>query len=205
MPSIYVKLMAREWLFDEKLNAYGLEHKGAWGNLLALAKICGENGKFIDLMGNPYTSDYIIKNARITAIHFNNFIVAQMLVKSSNGNGIEYSIKNWLKYQPEYDRTKPYRNSIGQLSKERESSKEKENKDKPKHTDIDRDVDVKDATPKSKIGPFKPFPEKSSNSGVEMLHPNKSKFSKAKVIKLENASKKPMETPSKPSAADLGF
>lgn len=159
MSAIHFKMAAREWLFDEKLNSMGLEYKGAWGNLLALAKICNCNGKFLDEVDDPYNELQICKKARISLIHFQKFIVADMLIKRSSDNGIVISIKNWLKYQPEHDRTKVYRNSYKDLKKKETEEVHEENR-----------IEGRDATPKS---PFK---------GVANLQP-KSKYSH-KVLKM---------------------
>lgn len=117
MPSIYFKIPPREWLFDEKLNALGLEHKGAWANLLALTKLLGRNGELMNEVDEPLEQSDIIRKARIQAIHFNKFIVCEMVSKTSKDGKILYSITNWLKYQSEYDRTQTYRNSVKDLNK----------------------------------------------------------------------------------------
>jgi hypothetical protein len=127
MPLIYFKIPPREWLFDEKLNALGLEYKGAWINLLALARLCNCNGKFLDEVDDPYTDSEITKKSKIGIIHFNKFIVAGMISKQSSDGKIIFSVKNWLKYQPEWDRTKVYSKSYKDLN----IKKEKE----PTHTD----------------------------------------------------------------------
>lgn len=115
MALIYFKIAARDWLFDEKLNNLGLEYKGAWANLLAFAKICNMNGQFIDEVDEPFSVDQIIKKARISAIHFRKFEACNMVERLSTPKGLCYSIKNWLKFQPEYDRTKPYKKSYKDL------------------------------------------------------------------------------------------
>lgn len=166
MPSIYFKIMPREWLFDEKLNALGLEYKGAWANVLALVKLCNQNGKLQDEIEEPLTQDQIIKKSRIQALHFAKFIACEMIAKESKNGQILYSVKNWLKYQPEYDRTKVYRNSLKELNIK--------TKDKDNH--------------ETRLDYTSVLHPKETNPGVANLHPNESKYSK-RVIKSTNTSK----------------
>jgi hypothetical protein len=160
MPPIFFKVPAKEWLLDDTLNALGLEYKGAWGNLLAFCKLCEKNGKFINEVHEPIEQHDIIRKSRITAVHFNRFIACNMVSTEAKDGEIIYSIKNWLKYQSEYDRTKPYKNSLKALNIKTE--KEKAN--------VDVDV-IQQSTPEIK-----------HKQSVENLHP-KSKYAH-KTIKM---------------------
>lgn len=76
------------------------ERVGYWVQLLALAKACNCNGAFIDQFDRPMSLNQIKKNAKQRKNSIDLWLTSGKLVKKDD----EYVIKNWAKYQDNYDR-----------------------------------------------------------------------------------------------------
>ena len=103
----WYKADVRGFLRDEKLT--DLELRGAWASVLALAKFCNHNGMLIDSLDDPLTDSDICHQSRFNQSHLDKLREVGLVDFVTIGVTKVTNIKNWLKYQPEYDRQKPYR------------------------------------------------------------------------------------------------
>ena len=103
----WYKADVKGFMRDEKL--LDLELRGAWASILAVAKFCNHNGQLIDQLNDPLSDDEICKLGRFKQSHLDKLRQAGLVDFVTIAVTKVTNIKNWLKYQPEYDRQKPYR------------------------------------------------------------------------------------------------
>lgn len=103
----WFKADVKGFLRDEKLN--DIEIRGAWVSVLALCKLCNHNGLMIDSLECALTDTEICRQARINLNHLEKLHSLNLINYLNEGVTKVTNIPNWLKYQPEYDRQKPYR------------------------------------------------------------------------------------------------
>ena len=103
----WFKADVRGFLRDEKLE--NVELRGAWVSLLALTKLCNHNGLLIDSLETALDDPEICRQARILQTHLDTLRAFDLTNIVTIGVTKVTNIPNWLKYQPEYDRQKPYR------------------------------------------------------------------------------------------------
>jgi len=105
----WLKLWAVECLEGSiryQLDAAG---RGTWYDLLALARICGQEGSISDRDSRPYPHDYIANRLNIPL----ELLESTLENCKDEGRITEdetgIHITNWKIYQSEYERQKPYR------------------------------------------------------------------------------------------------
>jgi len=105
----WLKLWAIECLEGSiryQLDAAG---RGTWYDLLALARICGQEGSISDRDKRPYPHDYIANRLNIPLelleSTLKNCIDEGRITEDEKG----IHITNWKTYQSEYERQKQYR------------------------------------------------------------------------------------------------
>lgn len=162
----YFKLYNELWLDDEKINSLSLEEQGAFVRVMALASKDMSNGKLAFDYGKfPRLQSQILAFG-IPETCFQKLIFIGLVFKDENGF---YTVKNWKKYQPEYDRQKQYRKKLQQ----KVTTESYNEKLQPEVTSEDVDVDVrfknikdekkKTGPPSSGVLGFKEFGEWWSN------------------------------------------
>jgi len=126
----FFKIWDSMWLEDEKINAMSLELKGAFVCVLAVANKSLDNGRLSFEGQFPRSYNQTLQAAKIEARHLDELIFLNLVVK----NGEFYEVKNWKKYQNEYQRQKKYRLQDEVISKgtPEEVEVKKKNKKQPK-------------------------------------------------------------------------
>ena len=101
----FFKIWDSLWLEDEKLNSMSLEMKGAFVNVLALANKSLDNGRLSYEGSFPRSYNQTLQAAKIEGVHLDELLRLKLVVKV----GEFYEVRNWKKYQNEYQRQKKYR------------------------------------------------------------------------------------------------
>lgn len=110
-PFKYCRLDAKGFLTDPLLNSPS--RRGDFASLMALAKIINCNGYYLDEKDEPYSLDDLKKRGQVSKKGLTYFINSKRLIKKDGA----YYLKNWPKYQDNYDRrgdeykTKPQNDS----------------------------------------------------------------------------------------------
>ena len=107
MEQNWFKVWPKQFLKDDKLK--GLENvrrRGVFVSILSIAKVCRCGGRLINSLDEPITFDEIVIMAGITDLDLIDLISVDLL---SCNEGLHF-VKNWRKYQSDYDRQKEYRN-----------------------------------------------------------------------------------------------
>ena len=105
----WLKLWAIECLEGSiryQLDAAG---RGTWYDLLALARICGQEGSISDRDGRPYPHAYIANRLNIPLELLESTLENCKAEGRIHEDETGIHITNWKIYQSEYERQKPYR------------------------------------------------------------------------------------------------
>ena len=105
----WLKLWAVECLEGSiryQLDAAG---RGTWYDLLALARICGQDGSICDRDHRPYPHDYIANRLNIPLDLLESTLANCKTEGRITVDDTGIHITNWKVYQSEYERQKPYR------------------------------------------------------------------------------------------------
>jgi len=102
----WFKIWPKQFLKDEKLKgSENVRRRGAFASVLSVAKVCKCGGRFISAMDESMSAEEVVTFAGITKDDLDD-LVKQDLVSCNDGL---HFIKNWPKYQSDYDRQKAYR------------------------------------------------------------------------------------------------
>ena len=108
-PRRWVKVFCYDMLHGSVSYQLTEEEQAVWVKLLCLAGLCGHEGVIADHDLRPFPHSFIIHE-----LHTDEAIFEATMKKcieegriSEDGDGIR--ITNWVKYQSEYDRQKPWR------------------------------------------------------------------------------------------------
>ena len=104
----WFKMWDELWLSDEKINALTLEEQGAFVRIMALASKSLDNGRLSFEGEFPRSYTQTLQAAGVTQNALDTLLKNGFLVK----NGDFYEVKNWRKYQSEYQRQKGYRSKL---------------------------------------------------------------------------------------------
>ena len=107
----WVKLWITGWLHGSIRWQLTPEERGVWADILALAGECGREGVICDNDGEPLPRKYIANQFNISQTLLDRVIakcIHHERLEQTQLNGI-LKITNWVHYQSEYDRQKPYR------------------------------------------------------------------------------------------------
>ena len=107
----WLKLWAIECLEGSIRWQLDAAERGTWYDLLALARVCGSEGKICDRDERAYPLDFIANRLNIPLE-----LLENTLSKCKDEGRIEVkdgviNIVNWKTYQSEYERQKPYRDA----------------------------------------------------------------------------------------------
>lgn len=108
------KIYRKSWPIDNLFGSSRFEltaaQRGIWNDLLDMAKISRvQPGLIAPAKGSAYSHEWLSNFLNITFEELDGALEVLKRTEriSENGSGIE--IINWKRYQPEYDRQKPYR------------------------------------------------------------------------------------------------
>jgi len=105
----WIKLYPIDCLEGSIRYQLGADERGVWYDLLNLAAICATPGLISDKDSRPYPHSFTANRLNIT-LELLEATLDKCIKEgriSENDNGIH--ITNWVAYQSEYDRQKPYR------------------------------------------------------------------------------------------------
>lgn len=94
--------------------------RGVWYDLLCFSSLCSNTGDISDRDGHPFPLSYIANrlNVQMSLLKgtLDKCVAEGRLTQDDNG----FHITNWVRYQSEYDRQKPYRpkKSLDELNQE---------------------------------------------------------------------------------------
>lgn len=110
----WVKLFCYERLHGSVSYQLEPEERSVWDELLCLAGLCGLDGLIADRDSRPYPHSFIAHE-----LHISEELLERTLTKckdegriTENEKGIH--LTNWVAYQSEYQRQKPYRKKISE-------------------------------------------------------------------------------------------
>ncbi len=119
----WFKVYPKSFLQDDSLKDIRL--RGAFISILALAKVSNNNGQLLDQLDKPLSAAAILDLSGIDQTDLDSLITNGLLVCNQK----LHFVKNWLKYQSEYDRQKHYRKGVTKSTQETEIEIETRDRD----------------------------------------------------------------------------
>lgn len=120
----WIKMWINECLEGTIRFDFEPDERCVWYELLLLAGRCRQEGVIAAGPGRPYPRRWIAGILNISEELLDRTLLKCVETERISDNNDGIAILNWMKYQPEYDRQKPYRES----KKEREAALEAEGK-----------------------------------------------------------------------------